>query len=208
MDADGQAAMPGLHTVHITDAVFEEHPESYISRAASLGFDVRSMMDRGMRDRFSPYNVSFLADDILAMRYIELEGQLRTVLSVIKMRGSEHSRELRTAGVTSHGIEIRQELSGYRGIITGVPEPRLEVGSGDSGAGGRTDYSAELTPEAELTLDPLLRLGESSANEVAESTGLTLDLVVRVLEQLSATQWVIASERGAQPVYRAARRPL
>jgi circadian clock protein KaiC len=42
---------------------------------------------------------------------------------VIKMRGSDHSRELRIAEVTSHGMEIRENLNGYRGIITGVPEP-------------------------------------------------------------------------------------
>ncbi len=189
-------------------AIFEEHPETYIARAQSLGSDIRDMIDRGKLDimylrpldlsvdqtlreleqrvktinasrvvidsltgfeialapnfredfresfyrliqsltslnitvlstletsegidylRFSPYNISFLADDIVAIRYIELEGSLRTVLGVIKMRGSEHSKELRISEVTSHGVEIREALTGYRGIITGVPEPRSEL---------------------------------------------------------------------------------
>ena len=56
------------------------------------------------------------------MRYIELDGSLQTILSVVKMRGSEHSRELRIVGITSHGMEIREALTGYRGIITGVPK--------------------------------------------------------------------------------------
>ncbi len=72
--------------------------------------------------RFSPYNISFLSDNIIAMRYIELDGSLQTILSVVKMRGSEHSRELRIVGITSHGMEIREALTGYRGIITGVPK--------------------------------------------------------------------------------------
>jgi circadian clock protein KaiC len=72
--------------------------------------------------RFAPYNVSFLADAIVAMRYIELRGKLRRVIAVIKMRSSAHSSELRLYEVTSHGLEIGDSLEGYRGIITGIPE--------------------------------------------------------------------------------------
>lgn len=80
--------------------------------------------------RFSPYNVSFLSDDILSMRYVELEGSLRTVIGIIKMRGSSHSRELRLINVTSRGMVIGDEpLTDYRGIITGVPERRPARGA-------------------------------------------------------------------------------
>jgi hypothetical protein len=183
---------------------FRESFYRLVQAFTQLNITVLSTMETAGDDsylRFSPYSVSFLSDDILAMRYIELDGELRTILSVIKMRGSEHSRALRVVEVTSRGIEIRQELSGYRGIITGVPEPRLEAGSENDDAG----YSTELTPETGLALDALLRLGETSAAKVADSTGLTLDLVVRVLEQLSATQYVVVSERSGETVYRAAR---
>jgi circadian clock protein KaiC len=71
--------------------------------------------------RFAPYNVSFLADDIVAMRYIELHGELRRVLSVIKMRLSAHSPELRQYEVTSSGLKIGGTLREYTGIITGIP---------------------------------------------------------------------------------------
>jgi circadian clock protein KaiC len=76
--------------------------------------------------RFSPYNISFLADDIVAMRYVELEGELRKVIAVIKMRGSDHSRALHAYDVTSTGLVLRETLQEYRGIITGVPERRGE----------------------------------------------------------------------------------
>jgi len=72
--------------------------------------------------RFAPYNVSFLSDVIIAMRYIELKGELKRVLAVIKMRSSAHSSELRLFEVTSHGLKIGDTLEGYRGIITGIPE--------------------------------------------------------------------------------------
>jgi circadian clock protein KaiC len=72
--------------------------------------------------RFAPYNVSFLADDIIAMRYIELKGELKRMLSVIKMRSSGHSSELRQYEVTPKGLEIGDTLREYRGIVTGIPE--------------------------------------------------------------------------------------
>ena len=76
--------------------------------------------------RFSPYNISFFTDDIIAMRYVELDGELRNVLAVVKMRGSDHSHELRTYSVTVRGMEMREAMTDYRGIITGVPERRSE----------------------------------------------------------------------------------
>lgn len=72
--------------------------------------------------RFAPFNISFLADDIIAMRYIELHGELRKVLAVIKMRASTHSTELRQYELTGNGLKIGDGLRGYRGIITGIPK--------------------------------------------------------------------------------------
>jgi circadian clock protein KaiC len=73
--------------------------------------------------RFAPYNVSFLADDIVAMRFIELDGELRRVMSVVKMRMSGHSSEIRQYSITKHGLKVGKVLRGYTGIITGVPHP-------------------------------------------------------------------------------------
>ena len=75
----------------------------------------------------SPYAISFLSDDILRMRYVEIGGQLRKVLMVVKMRGGDHSKDIREYEVTSAGLRIGGRLTGYRGLITGVPEP-LEPG--------------------------------------------------------------------------------
>jgi circadian clock protein KaiC len=72
--------------------------------------------------RFAPFNISFLADDILAMRYVELHGELRKVLSVVKMRSSAHSTELRQYDLTAKGMKVGEALREYRGIITGIPE--------------------------------------------------------------------------------------
>jgi len=70
----------------------------------------------------SPYAISFLSDDIIRMRYVEIEGQLRKVLMVMKMRGGDHSKDIREYEITSKGLQIGERLLGYHGLITGVPQ--------------------------------------------------------------------------------------
>jgi circadian clock protein KaiC len=76
----------------------------------------------------SPYSISFLSDDIIRLRYVEIGGQLRKVLMVVKMRGGDHSKDIREYEVTSEGLRVGERLTGYHGLITGVPEP---LGSAD-----------------------------------------------------------------------------
>jgi circadian clock protein KaiC len=70
--------------------------------------------------QFSPDLISFLTDDIIIQRYVEIEGALQKVIAVVKMRGSQHDKRLRTYEVTAHGLEIGEALTGYTGIVTGV----------------------------------------------------------------------------------------
>jgi circadian clock protein KaiC len=74
--------------------------------------------------RFTTEKVSFITDEIIVQRYIELEGELRRVMAVIKMRGSDHSHEFRTYEVSAKGVVVGGPLTEYDGIITGVPTLR------------------------------------------------------------------------------------
>jgi circadian clock protein KaiC len=75
---------------------------------------------------FSSYSISFLTDDIIRFRYVEIDGQLRRIMVVIKMRGSGHSKEIREYEITQKGIVILdRRLSEYRGLITGTPDEVL-----------------------------------------------------------------------------------
>jgi circadian clock protein KaiC len=75
---------------------------------------------------FSPYAISFLSDDILRMRYVEIDGELRKVLVVVKMRAGPHSREIREYQVVPSGLEIGERIQGYTGLVTGVPTPKAK----------------------------------------------------------------------------------
>jgi len=72
--------------------------------------------------RFTHERVSFITDDILAQRYVEIDGHLQKVLSVVKMRGSEHATDFRVYRLTCEGAVMGESLTDYRGITTGVPE--------------------------------------------------------------------------------------
>ena len=71
----------------------------------------------------SNFAVSFLADDLLRFRYVSINGQLRKMLMVIKMRRSWHSTDLCEYQVTADGLVMGKPLRGFRGLITGIPGP-------------------------------------------------------------------------------------
>ncbi|MGZ8181674.1 MAG: RAD55 family ATPase [Methylobacter sp.] len=77
--------------------------------------------DRYTDLRFSPFGSAFLADAIIVQRYIEIEGQFKRVFSVVKVRGSGHSKDIRLFEITDEGIIIGETLSEYAGIMSGRP---------------------------------------------------------------------------------------
>ena len=71
---------------------------------------------------FSHYAISFLTDDIIRMRYVEIGGQLRKVMVVIKMRGGNHSKDIREYVVTDKGVVIiGPRRTDFTGLTSGLP---------------------------------------------------------------------------------------
>jgi len=71
----------------------------------------------------SNFTVSFLADDIVRLRYVSINGQLRKMLLVVKMRRSQHSIDMMEYEITTQGIILGKPLRGFRGLISGIPGP-------------------------------------------------------------------------------------
>lgn len=72
--------------------------------------------------RFSHYMVSFLADDIIRLRYVDLDGVLRRIVAIVKMRDSQHSKDIREYEITDKGVAVTdRRLNEYRALITGIP---------------------------------------------------------------------------------------
>ena len=78
---------------------------------------------------FSTYSISFLTDDIIRLRYVSIEGQLRKIMVVIKMRGGNHSKDVCEYEITSEGgIVVGERLKDYQRLITGIPERLIRPG--------------------------------------------------------------------------------
>ena len=72
---------------------------------------------------FSTYSISFLTDDLIRLRYVEVAGELRRILMVIKMRGGGHSKVIQEYEIRSEGMTLLDsELEGYCGLISGIPQ--------------------------------------------------------------------------------------
>jgi circadian clock protein KaiC len=77
----------------------------------------------------SNFTISFLADDIVRLRYASINGQLRKLLMVVKMRRSAHSIDMCGYEITGEGLKIGEPLRGYRALTSGIPGPwSLESG--------------------------------------------------------------------------------
>ncbi|MEO6401254.1 MAG: ATPase domain-containing protein [Vicinamibacteria bacterium] len=72
---------------------------------------------------FSHYTISFLTDDIVRLRYVEIDGQLRKVMVVVKMRGGNHSKDVREYVISSKGVVvIGPRQTDYVRLTSGLPE--------------------------------------------------------------------------------------
>jgi circadian clock protein KaiC len=72
--------------------------------------------------QFSHYAISFLTDDIIRLRYVEIDGQLRKTIVVIKRRGGNHSKDIREYVITDDGVVIiHPRRTDYNGLSTGIP---------------------------------------------------------------------------------------
>lgn len=80
----------------------------------------------------SNVDVSYLADNVLLLRYYEADGAVHKALSVFKKRGSRHETTLRAFSINESGIDVGPVLKGFRGILTGVP---VKVAKGGDEAG-------------------------------------------------------------------------
>lgn len=69
----------------------------------------------------SAIDVSYLADAVILMRYFELEGELRKVISAVKKRGGAHEHAIREFRLESGRVSIGPPLREFRGVLTGVP---------------------------------------------------------------------------------------
>ena len=88
-----------------------------------------------------------MADAVVVLRYFEAAGRVRQAISVAKKRSGDHERTIREVEFTAEGLRVGEPLTGFRGVLTGVPEfigdasvvltqaPRQQPPGGQNGPG-------------------------------------------------------------------------
>lgn len=66
-------------------------------------------------------DASYIADSVIMLRYFEARGKVRQAISVFKKRVGMHERTIRLFTMSSKGIVVGDVLTGFHGILTGVP---------------------------------------------------------------------------------------
>jgi len=81
----------------------------------------------------SPIDVSYLADNVIVLRFFEAQGAVRQAISVLKKRSGPHEKTIRELRLQARGISIGEPLDDLHGILTGVPQFRSSGSQRDSG---------------------------------------------------------------------------
>jgi circadian clock protein KaiC len=72
-------------------------------------------------DSITETHISTITDTIILLRYVELHGEMRRGLAILKMRGTQHEKQIREYVIDSQGMHIKHPFRGIHGILTGTP---------------------------------------------------------------------------------------
>ncbi|MBP1853082.1 ATPase domain-containing protein [Rhizobium halophytocola] len=111
-----QASMPGENALvlHMHELL------QYLNRQGANTF--LTVAQHGLvGDMKSPVDVTYLADTVILLRYFEAMGKVRRAVSVIKKRTGRHEDTIREFKITGEGLTLGEPLSGFQGVLRGVP---------------------------------------------------------------------------------------
>ncbi len=69
----------------------------------------------------SSHDISYLADNVIFLRYLEIKGELRRAIGVLKKRLGDFEKTLREFQITRYGIKVGEPLTNLKNILTGIP---------------------------------------------------------------------------------------
>lgn len=111
-----QASMPEEQflTLHLHELL------QYLNRRGAATF--LTLAQSGMVGEMkSPVDLTYLADNVIMLRYFEALGRVRRAMSVIKKRGGAHEDTIREFRIDGTGIHLGDALHEFQGVLRGVP---------------------------------------------------------------------------------------
>lgn len=124
----------------------------------------------------SEYGISFVADNVILLRYVELSGRIARAVSVLKMRGSNHDKGVREYQIEPEcGVKIMAAFSNYDTVLSGPAQPSHIPGAGMLPHRTRHLFSI-ITTVPGLSLEKLAEAAGESVEQVRD----TLDVLVQL----------------------------
>ena len=94
----------------------------YLRNMGVAGFFVNEVENISGDFRATQSGISYLTDNILFLRYLEMHSEIHRCIGVLKKRLSSYEHTLREFEISSRGIRVGEVLRDVRNILTGVPE--------------------------------------------------------------------------------------
>jgi circadian clock protein KaiC len=112
-----QAAMPQEHqlVLHVHELL------QYLNRQGASTFVTVAQIGL-IGDMKSPFDITYLADTVIVLRYFEAAGEVRRAISILKKRTGTHEGSIREYKISSDGLTIGPPLKEFRGVLRGTPE--------------------------------------------------------------------------------------
>lgn len=106
--------------------LFDESVSIAMRRARNLGLKTELLLNENRLtvEQIDPAELcpgEFVQKIRDSVEQIEAAGQVRKALSVVKARGGEHEPTIRELSFRGSRIAVGEPLSGFQGILTGVP---------------------------------------------------------------------------------------
>ena len=79
-------------------------------------------------DSITESHISTLTDSIILLRYVEMFGEMKRGLTVLKMRGSAHDKAIREFTIGKGGMQMGRPFRNVTGILSGAP---MHISPGD-----------------------------------------------------------------------------
>lgn len=108
-------AMPGEQflALHLHELL------TYLNNRGVLTLMVLAQMGLVGSAMQTPIDVSYLADNILVLRYFEVNGEVRQAISMMKKRSGGHERSIRELRFGEGTIKVGGPITDFQGILSG-----------------------------------------------------------------------------------------
>jgi circadian clock protein KaiC len=64
--------------------------------------------------------IPFIVDSYILLRYVEIDSAIQKALCILKMRGSDHQKDIRSFTITAKGVEVEAKFTDREGIMSGI----------------------------------------------------------------------------------------